>query len=241
MTVLAPLIVPDLAEFGIVLALGLLFGLASRQRFRVRWLIAGVLLIEVNNLLLSRLYHLLPNFIPGQWNWTGKALAVAATLAIAALPPFRWRRAGLRLAQRPGSVRAAVPITLLYCLYFLVIAITFGSDRADGQTIAFQLTMPGLEEEPFYRGLLLLCFDHAFRGRVRFLGVEWGWASVLSCTAFGLAHALGFADGRLTFDFMTIALTGIPAFVGVWLRYRTGSVLLPILIHNFGNAIGLLV
>jgi membrane protease YdiL (CAAX protease family) len=38
-----------------------------------------------------------------------------------------------------------------------------------------------------------------------------------------------------------MALTALPSFVGVWLRLRTGSLLLPILIHNFGNSISLLV
>ena len=40
---------------------------------------------------------------------------------------------------------------------------------------------------------------------------------------------------------MTMALTALPAFLAVWLRLRTGSVLLPILLHNAGNALPLLI
>jgi hypothetical protein len=47
-------------------------------------------------------------------------------------------------------------------------------ERASAETIAFQLSLPGLEEEPFYRGVLLLALDRAFAGRIRALGVEWG-------------------------------------------------------------------
>lgn len=94
---------------------------------------------------------------------------------------------------------------------------------ASAETIAFQLTMPGMEEETFYRGVLLLSLDQAFRGRVTVLGVDWGWGAVLSCALFGLAHAFGFSDGHFSFDPLTMALTALPSFLGIWLRLRTGS------------------
>ena len=39
---------------------------------------------------------------------------------------------------------------------------------------------------------------------------------------------------------MTMALTAIPSFIAVWLRLRTESLLLPVLLHNFGNSFSLL-
>ena len=38
-----------------------------------------------------------------------------------------------------------------------------------------------------------------------------------------------------------MATTGVSALLLVWLREKTGSVLLPILLHNYGNAIFMLV
>ena len=80
----------------------------------------------------------------------------------------------------------------------------------------------------------------AFAGRARFLGVDWSWGAVLSCALFGMAHAFGYADGSFSFDPIVMALTAIPSFISVWLRLRTGSLLLPVFLHNFGNAITLL-
>jgi membrane protease YdiL (CAAX protease family) len=97
--------------------------------------------------------------------------------------------------------------------------------------------MPGFEEELFYRGVLLFALDQAFRGRIRFLGVEWGWGAVLSCALFGLAHAFSYSDGSFAFDPLTMALTALPSLIAVWLRVRTGSVVLPVVLHNFGNSI----
>lgn len=101
--------------------------------------------------------------------------------------------------------------------------------------------MPGFEEEPFYRGLLLLVLAFAYRGRWRFAGIEWHWGAVLSCVAFGLAHAVGWGDAGAEFDAVTFAVTGIPALVLVWLRERTGSLLLPVVLHNYANVVGHLV
>ena len=225
----------------LLLAAGALIGLADRKRFSPRWLLVAALLVAVNDFLLTRGYGLLPRLIEGEWNWQGKILALVATLAIAAFPAFGWRRVGLTLRQAPGSLRAAVPVAALYCGFFLAIALAFGGSDGSREAITFQLTMPGLEEEPFYRGILLFALYRAFQGRARFLGVDWSWGALLSCALFGLAHAFGYSEGGFQFDPMVMALTAIPAVLAVWLRLRTGSLLLPVLLHNFGNAIGLLV
>lgn len=225
----------------LLLVLGAVLGYADRQRFSPRWLLVAALLVAVNDAALTRAYGWLPDLIGGAWNWQGKLLALVATLAIAAAPAFGFRRVGLTIAQEPGSLKAAVPVAALYCAFFVGLAITFGGGRSSGEEIAFQLTMPGLEEEPFYRGILLFALDRAFTGRTRFLGVEWGWGAILSSALFGLAHAFSFAHGHFRFDAATMALTALPSLLAVWLRLRTGSLLLPILLHNFGNAFALFV
>ena len=226
----------------LLLLAGGAIGLLDRARFAPRWLLVAALLVAINDALLTRFYGLVPDLLPeADWNWQGKLLALGATLAIAALPVFGWRRVGLTLAQAPGSLRAALPVLLLYCGFFVAIAAVFPGDPPSAETVAFQLTLPGLEEEPFYRGILLFALDRAFAGRVRLLGVDWGWGALLSCLLFGLAHAFGYSGGGFSFDPLVMALTAIPSFIAVWLRLRTGSLLLPIVAHNFGNAFPMLI
>lgn len=224
----------------LLVVLGAVIGYNDRTRFSPRWLLIAALLVAINDALLTRAYGSLPDLIGAEWNWQGKLLALAATLAITATPAFGFRRVGLTIAQEPGSLKAALPIAALYCAFFVVIAVVFPDGRSSGEGIAFQLTMPGLEEEPFYRGILLFALDQAFTGRKRFLGVDWSWGAVLSCFLFGMAHAFGFSHGSFSFDPMTMSLTAIPSFIAVWLRLRTGSLLLPVLLHNFGNSFSLL-
>lgn len=229
--------ITDLSLAALLLVGGVLVGLVDRRRVEWRWLLVAVGLVVAYNFLLARGYGLVPRVVGGDWNWQGMALAFIGTLALAALPGLGWRRAGLTLAQRQGSLRWAIPVALLYCLYPIAIRFAFGGSDPTAEAIAFQATLPGMAEEAFYRGLLLLALDQAFRSRLRLAGVEWGFGAVMSCALFGGVHALGYSDGAFAFDALTFVLTGGPAFVAVWLRYRTGSILLPILIHNFGNSI----
>ena len=224
----------------ILVAAGGIIGVIDRKQFAPRWLLIAAALVLVNDVLLTRGYGTIPNILPElDRNWQGKFLALIATLALAALPAFGWRRVGIRLTQAPGSLKAALPVLLLYCGFFAALALAFPSEPESREEIAFQLTMPGLEEELFYRGILLFALDRAFAGRWRFLGVDWGWGAVLSSMLFGLTHAFGYAEGGFTFDPVYMALTALPSFIAVWLRLRTGSLLLPVVIHNFGNSISM--
>jgi membrane protease YdiL (CAAX protease family) len=226
----------------LLLVAGGLLGLADRRHFSGRWLLAAVVLVLVNDALLTRFYGLLPKLVTGlERNWQGQILALATTLIIAALPIFGWRRIGLTFVQAPGSLRATLPVLALYCSFFLALALAFPVERASGEEVAFQLTMPGLQEEIFYRGLLLFALDRAFTAHRRFLGVDWGCGAIISCLLFGLAHAFSYSAGGFVVEPVYLALTAIPSLIGVWLRLRTGSLLLPIVMHNFGNAIDLLI
>lgn len=228
---------------GVLVALiivGVGLGRLRPRHFSLRWLLAAAGLVLLNDVLLTNGYGLLPSLFPGSdWNWQGKGLALAATLAIALWGTGR-QATGLTLRQAPGSLGTALPVALLYLGFFTALALAFPNEPASTETLLFQLTMPGLEEEAFYRGLLLVVLGQAFAGRWRWLGVDWHWGAILSCLLFGLAHAFGFSQGAFHFDPLTMALTALPSLIAVWLALRTRSLLLPVVLHNFGNAITML-
>ena len=226
---------------GLLLVAGCAAGFADRRNFSLRWLVIAALLVVLNDILLTRGYGALPGLLPASdWNWQGKILALLASLAVAALPYFGWRRIGLSLKQNKDSLWSALLVLSIYIAFFAGLALVFPNDEVTTETLAFQLTMPGLEEEVFYRGLLLFALDRAFTARVRFLGVDWGWGALFSSALFGLAHAFGFSDGAFTFDPMIMALTAVPSLLAVWLRMRTGSLVMPIVAHNAGNSLFLI-
>lgn len=221
-----------------LLLAGAILGLFDRARTSFRWLSLSALLVLMNDALLTRCYGLLPDVLPdAAYNWQGKVLALAASLGVAATATFGWRRTGLTLRQESGSWRSSLPVALLYAAFFVAIAFAFDNGTPSREDIAFQATMPGIEEEIFYRGVLLYALDRAFVGRWRWLGVEWGWSALITSALFGLAHAFSYGADGFAIDPMTMALTALPSLLAVWLRLRTGSLLLPVLMHNFGNTI----
>jgi len=235
-------IIATIGWIGAVAAVGLLGVVASKGRIGWGWFVAALVLMVAYDALLTRGYGHIPiRFWPSDWNWEGKTLAMVLSLTVASLPMLGWRRVGLTLRQdRRGIVGALVLCGLLTAL-FGGLALYFPGEGFDVDSLAFELTMPGLDEELFYRGVLLLMLNEAFGKPVRVLGASMGWGAVASSVAFGLAHALGYEHGAFTFDAVLMATTGGPALLLVWLKEKTGSLVLPIVMHNFANAISMLI
>lgn len=223
-----------LIHMAVIAVLAGLASLPTGKRLRLGWLGIALLLMLLRDALVLRGYGLVPNLFPGSWAWTGKLLATAGLLLVAALPGFGLRRCGVTLRQAPGSRPAWIVFAVLAAAIFaLAFAWRDGPDGLD--TILFQWTMPGIEEELFYRGLLLLALNEALDDGRRDSLAGIGRDGVIASVAFGLGHALFWRDGALSFDAMAMALTGGPALLLVWFRARTGSLLLPVLAHNVAN------
>ena len=226
-----------LGQVGLLAVFGAVGAVLDRPGFRVRWFIAALVLYIFYDGLLTRLFFTIPNIPVGSsWNWLGKVMSFVGVLVIASLPAFGYRRVGITFAQRPGF-RTPLLVFIFMTGLFAYLAIADSSGMADLETIAFQWTMPSLDEELFYRGLLLLMMNEAFTRRVCVLGAAIGYGGLLTSLLFGLAHGLGYADGSFHFDAMTFAMTGIPSLILLWLRERTGSLLLPVLAHSASNGL----
>ena len=229
-------LIRTLIETGVLAGLGLLGAAVLRSGFRWRWLVAALALNLVYQALLTRGFWMIPDPFPqADWNWAGKLAAIAGTLIVMALPAFGWKRCGMTLDQGPRWGGALVMFAALAGLFFWL-ALSSADGKPDSlETIAFQWTMPGLDEELFYRGTLLLALNEAFRGRISIAGAPIGYGGVLTSLLFGITHALSYKAGAVDLDLMTFAMTGLPAFLLLWLRERTGSLLLPVIAHNIAN------
>jgi membrane protease YdiL (CAAX protease family) len=95
--------------------------------------------------------------------------------------------------------------------------------------------MPGLDEELFFRGLLLALFLRAFGDHWNLAGAPVGPAAIAVSFLFAAGHALRFGNGSLGFDPAFLMFSAILGFGLLWLRQRTGSIALPIVAHNIIN------
>jgi len=167
-----------------------------------------------------------------QWNWSGQLLALAGSGGVAALLVRRgllsWPAMGFTLKQNADSLPPALAV-MAVALALNHLAMSFSSFRLPAvslETWAYQATLPGLVEETLFRGVLLALADRAFSARKRLFGTPLGWGAVVVTLVFLALH--GVRVGTL-FGVLPAAL------LFLWLRARTGSLLLPIAAHNLWN------
>lgn len=170
--------------------------------------------------------------IGAQWNWTGPLLVLAGTLAVAWMLVRRagigWAEMGFTWAQRSGSLRPALAVTAAALLLNLALsrASSYSLQGVSVETWLYQASVPGLVEESLFRGVLLALLDRAFVARRRLAGAEFGYGALVVTALFGLLH--GWQLGTLLGVWPS-------ALLYLWLRARTGSLVMPVIGHNLWN------
>jgi hypothetical protein len=173
----------------------------------------------------------------GHWNWDGKIVSIVATLIlIAIIPRVSFKESGFRWSQSGGVAPAIFGGALICAVVWGTNYVAGTHNGANAEDLWYQATMPGLQEEPSFRGLMLVLLNQAFKDKpLKLLGAPIGWAAVASSVYFGMGHGLGWDNGHVAFDAVAIAVTGAIGFVLLWIKERTGSLILPILAHNAAN------
>ena len=193
-----------------------------------------------------RIFWWLPQ-LPLHWNWPGKLFELLLCIITLSLLIRFWgwnrEQFGLKLSFLPGTAKAVIrfvfPLLLveLVALWYMIPA-----EIPRFEDHVFQLTAPGLTEELAFRGILLALLDKAFSGRVKILGADLGWGAVVTSLLFGLVHGLDIGTNfnvSLNLGPMVIPLLG--GFVIAWCRARSGTLLLPILLHSGMNEVANLI
>ncbi len=163
------------------------------------------------------------------WNWSGHLVALAGMLVFAVA---LMRRAGLAARAfgfvKPAALGQAIAVVVAaLALNFALNAVT-GSrlDHVPLETWLFLALMPGLVEEVAFRGVLLAAADRAAPATRLVFGVPLGFGALALTLAFVALHGLGIGT------FVSV----LPAaLLYLWLRLKTGSVLVPIVAHNLWN------
>jgi uncharacterized protein len=170
--------------------------------------------------------------IGDKWNWMGKLLSLvlsASTLFVLQLSP---ETVGLTLKQR--HLKAGLVALMLFIAWGACLGLLFKPSAPSTETLAFQATMPGLAEELIYRGILPALLLGLLNSRGPVEGIPW---TVIIATSllFGAWHGLRYFDGAFSFELLAALFPMLGSIAGGWLRFKTGSLVLPILGHNFAN------
>lgn len=195
------------------------------------------------------LYFLaLPNFFPElriikntSWNWSGKIYAITGSL----LFYFKLREAFsnhnyITFKQNINSLR---PKFFAVCIVFiLTIGLSFFSinnSESRLEQLLFQFTLPGIDEELAFRGIMLGLLSNSLKPKICFGSVNLGNPALLiTSILFGLAHSFeidsnwGFHQNW--FEFANMFAIGL--LLG-WMAIKSGSILMPVVFHNLINTL----
>ena len=171
----------------------------------------------------------------GTWNWTGKLLAIfGSILFIFLYRKFDLKDYFLTLNQNKAFIKKGLlVITLILLVKCLLTFISDPSEEWNLETILFQLTMPGINEEIAFRGIMLGLLVKALRPTKRPIFHP---AILVTAILFGLAHGLSLNQSfELSFNFSPFFITFILGIGWAWITLESGSILLALISHNLGN------
>jgi uncharacterized protein len=228
-----------LMHLAIVMPIVLFF---VKDRTRDTWIkiILFAIIYIVNQLALS-----LPSYVPAfswinsNWNWDGKIYGLLVGVAGWLLfKPYFKENNFFTLQQYKSGFKPALIAVISLTIFSLVLTRLMGSSDFDTETLLFELTMPSLEEEIVFRGVLLGLLASALKPR---MGIFGNPAVLITALLFGFVHALGFSrDCSINFDPMFFLMTGLAGFVWGWVTIKSRSILLAYLSHNICNSLGTL-
>ena len=177
-----------------------------------------------------------------QYNWLGKLLAILLSLGV--IYGLRWvssRASGLQW-PRLDSWRVVALVALATTIMQFVggYLTRHQVHPPSSEALLYQLTMPGLAEELFGRGVLLGLLNRIFPRTIPFFGTRTSWGGLAGIILFVLGHGFSFAHPDMFwptahFPFGLIADKLLFGTLFLWVRERSGSCWAAVATHNLSN------
>lgn len=178
--------------------------------------------------------HLVDSFhiINGNWNWNGKIYGILSGIAIYFI--FRQQfndNDFFTLKQNKEGLKAALKVAFALISVFSLSGI-LSIKEFNLETLLFQITMPGIDEEIMFRGILLGLMCSALRNTNKAYKNP---AIIINGILFVLAHSLIFQNGKVAFNTGAFIGTGMVGYALAYITIKTRSILIPMLTHNLSN------
>jgi len=170
--------------------------------------------------------------VEGEWNWSGKIYSLLLSVTVILALRIKPETAGITFRQK--NLKASLIALGLFIIWGLSLGLLFGPQPPSLETVAFQASMPGLAEEIVYRGIAPAILLGLIWGKEQPEGIPWT-VVLITAIMFGVWHGLGYSNAGFSFDAMSALFPFIGSIAGGWLRFNSGSLLFPILVHGVAN------
>lgn len=179
------------------------------------------------------------DFIESSWNWDGKIYGIiCGVICYLFFKKYFEENNFFTLKQSKDNFRGALFGTIGIVLLSTLIWFLLGNSEFNLETLLFQISLPGIDEEIMFRGILLGLLTTSLKSKVPFLGNP---SVLLTAVLFGFMHALTLSENfSISFNSFYFIQTGFAGYVWGWITLKSRSILLAILSHNFSNFFGTL-
>lgn len=173
------------------------------------------------------------------WNWSGKLYAILGSIVfLAVYRKFPLRDYFLTFKQDKKFIFTGVGIIIFVLLIHSVYGYFSPGRIFYLETLLFQFSMPGIDEEIAYRGIMLGLLLKVVKSKNIFLNPAI-WTTAL---LFGMAHGLFLIENfELAFHLTPFLWSLFYGLILGWITIKSGSILFALISHNLGNGVGILI
>ena len=172
--------------------------------------------------------------IPGStMNWAGKILTIIFSLAFYIVVRKYFKNHDyISSPPSKSSYKKILTIGLISLAVMCALTLVFSHSKPlDIEKLAYQLIMPGLDEE-LWRGLLLGLLLFSLKGDKFKFGQPAVWITTI---IFALSHSLYFQNWEIGFALDAFIVTGALGYMLGWMIVYSGSILPALIFHNLIN------
>jgi membrane protease YdiL (CAAX protease family) len=185
-----------------------------------------------------------PSLFGLKHGWVPKICSIFFSLLV--VYKFRWINAKKSGLKKPNYNHLFIPaiIALIFCALQFYDSFTNRHHYSKPllETQLYELIIPGIEEEIFYRGILLGVLNDVFTRTIPFFGTRISWSGAVTTILFVFAHGVSFPSNLYNFSIelhFSLADTFdklVWSIMFLWVRNITQSCYSSMLAHNLSNA-----
>jgi membrane protease YdiL (CAAX protease family) len=180
------------------------------------------------------------NVFGGKWNWSGKIFTTIGSLIFYYyFKDLFYPNNFITTKQEKKSIRFSIILATVLLLIAIIEGFIFYNVKWNIETIFFQATLPGIDEEIAYRGIMLGILSTVLIKETKlFNKFKLNPAIWIVGILFGLIHALKLnKEFTVSFDMLYFIQTFVFGVIWSWMTVKSKSILLPMLSHNLVNTL----
>ncbi|MEC5395051.1 CPBP family intramembrane glutamic endopeptidase [Bergeyella sp. RCAD1439] len=179
-------------------------------------------------------------FIKSSWNWEGKLFGIVwAIIAYFLFRNLFRENDFFTFRQNKKGFKSAIIGAISIVILSITIWFILGKSTFDYETLFFQISLPGIDEEMIFRGILFGLLLSSLKETIPVIGNP---ATLIISILFGLTHALTLDKSySINFEPIYFMQTAFAGYVWAWITLKSRSILLSMISHNLSNFFGILV